>query len=83
MRVEDVDLAELARGLRDDLGHAPAGYLPGRTELRDRTVQRLGCSELQAEQIVDTMIARRFVSYDDSEEPAGPEGVWRFRESLA
>ncbi|SRR6266516_5082537 len=64
-RTEETDLAELARGLEGAFsGRLPVGYLPGRTAFRDATTQLLGCSELEAEEIVDTMIALGFLHYE-------------------
>jgi hypothetical protein len=63
--VDDIDLARLARELLQDLGHhAAEGYLRGKTELRDLVVRRLGCSALEAEELVDTMELRGFLRFD-------------------
>jgi len=43
---------------------APVGYLPGRTALRDAVVDHLECSQLQAEEVVDTMIVQGFLRYE-------------------
>lgn len=62
--LEDLDLAELTSSLRERLaGCPPAGYLVGRTALRDAVTVELQCSELVAEEIVDTLVARGFVRY--------------------
>jgi hypothetical protein len=62
--IEDVDLAELTGALRARFaGASPAGYLDGRTALRDAVADQLGCSALEAEEIVDTLVARGFVRY--------------------
>lgn len=62
--LEDLDLAELTRSLRERLaGCPPVGYLVGRTALRDAVTDELSCSELLAEEIVDTLVARGFVRY--------------------
>ncbi len=62
--VEDVDLAQLTGALRSRLaGSPPAGYLVGRTALRDAVTDELHCSELEAEEIVDTLVSRGFVRY--------------------
>ena len=67
--VEDVDLAELTASLRARFaGAAPAGYLDGRTVLRDAVAEQLGCSALEAEEIVDTLVARGLVR--DQGDPA-------------
>jgi len=62
--LEDLDLAELTRSLRERLaGSPPAGYLIGRTVMRDAVTDELHCSELLAEEIVDTLVARGFARY--------------------
>lgn len=66
--MDGVDLASLVADLwRDFGGGAPAGYLRGRTAIRDAVVRRLGCSALEAEELVDTLEARGFLRY-----PADP-----------
>ena len=63
-RPEDIDLAQLAGELeRIFADRAPTGYLSGRTALRDALVVRLGCSLLEAEQLVDTMVSHGFLCY--------------------
>jgi hypothetical protein len=65
LSVEDVDLAELTGTLRTRFGGSgPVGYLDGRTVLRDAVAEELVCSTLEAEEIVDTLVARGFVRYD-------------------
>ncbi len=83
MRLQEIDLASLAINIRSALPFPATGYLYGKTELRDATVKLLDCSLLEAEQLVDTMVARGFVSYDAEGETAEDPGVWRFRASLA
>ena len=62
--VENVDLAELVEALRARFVSAPpSGYLGGRTALRDAVADELGCSDLEAEELVDTLVARGFVRY--------------------
>ncbi len=75
--LEDLDLAELTRSLRARLaGSPPVGYLVGRTALRDAVTEELECSELVAEEIVDTLVARGFARYQgdptaEADEPRG------------
>ena len=62
--VENVDLAVLTDSLRLRFAAAPPiGYLNGRTVLRDAVTRELECSELEAEDIVDTLIAQGFLRY--------------------
>jgi hypothetical protein len=68
VEVDEVDLSALVAGLRRDFGNdPPVGYLRGRTAIRDAVVRRLGCSALEAEELVDTMESRGFLHY-----PADP-----------
>jgi hypothetical protein len=80
LSVEDVDLAELTAGVRHRFsGAAPIGYLAGRTALRDAVILELGCSDLEAETIVDTLVARGFVRYEGDPEAAVDDGRgWAF-----
>jgi hypothetical protein len=62
---EETDLGRVAKELANVFeGGPPKGYLPGRTALRDAVVSKLACSQLEAEQIVDTMISRGFLRYE-------------------
>jgi hypothetical protein len=58
---ESIDLAELTGELRDACGHTIEDVVIGKTLLRDEVVDRFHCSLLEAEQLVDTLIARAFV----------------------
>jgi hypothetical protein len=71
--VEQVDLAELVEMLR---GHEVelVGSLTGRSRMRDLVAQRLDCSMLEAETLVDTLIAQGFAHLEH--DPEGREG-WR------
>lgn len=68
-----VDLHELATELADSV---PSGLLVGRvvgrTVLRDAVAGRLGCSQLEAEQLVDTLIGRGYLRF----EAGGEGGAW-------
>jgi hypothetical protein len=75
---EDIDLADLAETLASSLENAPAaGYVEGKTALRDIVLNELDCSALEAEQVVDTLVASGFLRF--SGDPRGPsdDGVWR------
>jgi hypothetical protein len=56
-----VDLAGLARHLDEAFPSAPMGSIVGRTQLRDEVARNLKCSLLEAEQMVDTMVARGYL----------------------
>ena len=61
---EDTDLAELARTLQRTFSdRPPTGYLPGRTAFRDALVANLECSQLEAEELVDTMVGHGYLRY--------------------
>jgi hypothetical protein len=75
---ESVDLAALAERLgRQAPSSAISGYLAGKTWFRDAVVSDLGCSELEAETIVDTLVNRGFLTYSGDPRSASPLGVWR------
>jgi hypothetical protein len=59
--VDRLDPGELTRQLRARLGPFVEGAVVGRTDMRDELVRQLDCSQLMAEQLVDTIILRGFV----------------------
>ena len=65
--VAETDLARVAAELKRTFGdRPPLGYVVGKTMFRDAVMNELGCSALQAEQVVDTMISRGFLRYEGS-----------------
>jgi hypothetical protein len=65
LAVESVDLATLTDSLRRRFAPArPIGFLEGRTALRDAVAEELECSDLEAEDIVDTLVANGFIRYE-------------------
>lgn len=76
---EALDLLGVAQKLRNEFGSGPftSGLLEGKTRMRDRLVESMRCSELEAEQLLDTLLARRFLRF---ESPSGSsaEGAWIF-----
>lgn len=72
---EQIDLAVLTRALRSAFDAPIEGAIVGRTAVRDAVARELRCSQLQAEQLVDTMIGRGFLARHEA-----PDGmtVWRF-----
>jgi competence protein ComEC len=65
VRIEDVDLMEVAERLRRHIpeGEPPVGYLRGRSYFRDVLVHELGCSELEAETLVDTLEMNGYLKF--------------------
>jgi hypothetical protein len=64
-RPESIDLGRVTSELtRVFAGKPPLGYLLGKTALRDAVTRFLACSQLEAEQIVDTMISRGLLEYE-------------------
>jgi len=58
---EAIDLASLRNALELGCGSFVEGEVVGRTRLRDEAARHTGCSLLDAERIIDTMIARGFL----------------------
>ena len=81
---EELDLNDLRRQLEERFGDLPpVGYVQGKTDLRAAVVQLLGCSDLEAEQLVDTLEARGLIRYegDKSEEVDVLEHCWLLESS--
>lgn len=84
--VEDVDLAELAAGLRRRYGrHLFASYLRGKTVLRDAIEEQLGCSEYEAEELVETLEMMGYVKFPHLPDDTHPltRDVWMIAEQPA
>jgi hypothetical protein len=76
---DQIDLVTVARHLAAIFQQIPIeGYVVGRTRLRDATAEHLGCSLLQAEQLVDTLITRGLIQFEREQGPGDP-GSWRIR----
>ncbi|WP_373049225.1 hypothetical protein [Vulgatibacter sp.] len=78
MDPESIDLAALAEELRRYFYEdPPVGYLRGRTAFRDAIVDRLGCSSVEAEQLVETLELRGFIRFDgDTSRRAEADAAW-------
>jgi len=63
--IDAIDLAELARMIRQHIppGEPPVGYLRGRSYFRDVLVQALQCSDMEAEQLVDTLEMNGYLEF--------------------
>jgi hypothetical protein len=75
---EDLDLQELTQELRGALGNSdPVGYLRGKSLMRNALVHEKGFSELDAEQLIDTLELRGFIKYlGDPSEPSQANAHW-------
>lgn len=75
---ENLDLQELTQQLRTALGDAaPTGYLRGKSLMRNALVHERGFSELEAEELIDTLEWRGFLKYlGDPSEPSQATGRW-------
>jgi hypothetical protein len=71
--VEDIDLARLADELRRRFGrHLIASYMRGKTLMRDAVEEQLGCSEYEAEELVETLELQGYIRFpvlDDDTHP--------------
>jgi hypothetical protein len=79
MNVNDIDLEELARTIRRLIppGEPPVGYLRGRSYFRDLIAQELRCSEMEAEELVDTLEMNRYLHFEgDPSERSVADSRW-------
>ncbi|MDY7225256.1 hypothetical protein [Hyalangium rubrum] len=61
---DDLDLRQLTAELKASLGPGePVGYLRGKSLMRDILVERKGFSELEAEELIDTLELRGFLRF--------------------
>jgi hypothetical protein len=79
LSLEDLDLQRITRSLRATFdGGELEGFADGRTAIRDAIVDRLRCSALEAEDLVETLIGRGFVRFEGDPAHAGEDGRWIF-----
>lgn len=65
MDIENIDLAEVAERIRRFFQtDPPVGYLRGRTAFRDAVIREMGCSSLEAEELVDTLEAQGYLHFE-------------------
>lgn len=79
MIAEDLDLQALAHEIKSTLGPSggPVGYLRGRSLMRDLLVSRHRFSDLEAEELVDTMEQRGFLRFlGDPTEQSVADSHW-------
>ncbi len=79
MDIERIDLEELARIIRQHIppGEPPVGYLRGRSYFRDVIVHELRCSEMEAEELVDTLEMNGYLHFEgDPSERSVADSRW-------
>ncbi len=79
MNLEELDLSDLAARLRRHIPptEPPVGYLRGRSYFRDVIVHEIGCSELEAEELVDSLEMNGFLRFEgDPSERSRAESRW-------
>ena len=79
---EDLDLQALARELQERLrNYPPQGYLRGKSLMRDVLVHERHLSELEAEELVDTMEMRGYLHFlgDPSERSHASDTLWEIK----
>lgn len=79
MPIDDVDLADLAQRIRRHIpvNEPPVGYLRGRSYFRDVITHELGCSDLEAEELVDTLEMNGYLRFEgDPSERSRAESRW-------
>jgi hypothetical protein len=78
---QPIELDLLARRLAEAFAdQPPTGAVVGRTMIRNAVADMLGCSELEAEQLVDSLVLRGKLAF--VEVPETP-GIWDFRVGAA
>ena len=61
---DDLDLRQLTEDIKRTLGPGePVGYLRGKSLMRDLLVHMKGFSELEAEELIDTLELRGFLRF--------------------
>jgi hypothetical protein len=74
LSVEEIDLAQLTDALRRTFGrHLVASYLRGKTLLRDTIEQHLGCSDFQAEELVETLELQGYIAFPHFRDETHPQ----------
>lgn len=79
MGIEGFDLREVARLIQRHIpvGEPPVGYLRGRSYFRDVLTHELDCSEMEAEELVDTLEMNGYLHFDGNpSEPSVADSRW-------
>ncbi len=85
MGIDEIDLAEIAERLQRHVPESdpPVGYLRGRSYFRDVLVQELGISELEAEDLVDTLQMNGYLRFaGDPAERSQADAKWEILRPL-
>ncbi len=80
MAIDGFDLAEVADLIRRHIqaNEPPVGYLRGRNYFRDVLTHELGCSDIDAEDLVDTLEANGYLHFEgDPARRSQAESRWR------
>lgn len=75
---DDLDLQQLTAELKSALGPGePVGYLRGKSLMRNVLVDMKGFSELEAEELIDTLELRGFLRFlGDTTERSVADAQW-------
>lgn len=76
---ERIDLADVARLIQQHIppGEPPVGYLRGRSYFRDVLTHALDCSDVEAEQLVDTLEMNGYLHFEgDPAERSVADSRW-------
>jgi hypothetical protein len=79
MDIRQLDLGDVAARIRRHVpaNEPPVGYLRGRSYFRDVLVHELGCSDLEAEELVDTLEMHGYLRFEgDPAERSRAESRW-------
>lgn len=80
--LEEIDLQALSHAVGMRLGSTiEASYLRGRTAIRDAIAAHLGCSDYEAEELVETLELQGFVRFPHLPDDTHPSGrsVWHIK----
>lgn len=81
--VDEIDLEALTAALRARYGqHLHASYLRGKTVMRDAIRAQLGCSDYEAEELVETLELLGYVRFPQLDEATHPSSrhAWTIME---
>lgn len=79
MGIDEIDLEELASRIRQlvPAGDPPVGYLRGRSYFRDLIAHELRCSDVEAEDLVDTLQMNGYLHFEgDPAERSVADSRW-------